>query len=148
MPKTYFSDSHEGMSSLPTNSHAAMLMSHRCAVVFTVAEALVAGDLIYLGKLPNGYTIESLRIDSDGVVGLTADILQINDTTSAEIELSKAVSFVDAGIASAPLSLAAVRLKGDYHASDIVAKIVGGGSVTKGKQLGVTITYKYRQVTY
>ncbi|HRA30282.1 MAG TPA: hypothetical protein PLT61_12195, partial [Acinetobacter johnsonii] len=59
------SDSYIGLSNLPTNSHGGMLMSHRCAVSFAVATTLVAGDLLVLGRLPAGFTVESVKADSD-----------------------------------------------------------------------------------
>lgn len=149
MPKILVSDSMEGMSSLPTNSHAAMVMSHRCVFLATIATALVAGDLIHLGKLPNDYTIEGIKADSDGFVGLTADIILIDPTDEAKvIEIAKGVSFVDAGQVTGALTLAATRFKGFKQNAIIAAKIVGAGSIGLGKEVGVTVQYKYRQVTY
>lgn len=149
MPKIILSDSMEGMASLPTNSHAAMLMGHRCAVVVFLATALAAGDLIHLGKLPNDYTIEGIKADSDGIAGLTADIILIDPTDETKvIEIAKGVSFVDAGQVVADLTLEATRFKGFNQNAIIAAKVVGAGSLDKGKEIGVSIEYKYRQVTY
>ena len=57
----FLSDSFEGMSSLPTNSHGGMVMAHRCAIIFPVAATLVANDKLVLGILPAGYTIDSIK---------------------------------------------------------------------------------------
>ena len=149
MPKTIVSDSMEGMSSLPTNSHAAMLMVHRCAASVAVKTTLATDDLIHLGKLPNGYTVEGIKADSDGIAGLTADIILIDPNDESKIiELAKGVSFINAGQTIGTLTLNAVRFKGFNQNSIIAAKVVEGGELTKGKEVGVTIEYKYRQVTY
>lgn len=145
----YNSDSFEGMSSLPTNSHAAMVMAHRCAMPFTVATALAVGDLIYLGALPVGYTIEGIKVDSDGIAELKADILLLDpENNNAETKVVTGASFIDAGVATQVLDLKATRHKGTEHKLHIVAKVTAAASVAKGQEIGVTVQYKYRQVAY
>ena len=114
-----------------------------------VKTALAAGDLIHLCKLPNEYTLEGIKADSDGFAGLTADIILIDPLDETKvIELAKAVSFAEAGQTIGTLTLPAVRFKGFDRNAIIAAKVVGEGELVKGKELGVTIQYKYRQITY
>ena len=42
----------------------------------------------------------------------------------------------------------AVRFKGSDNNLYLVAEVTEGGSVTKGQEIGVTVTYRYRQVAY
>ena len=145
------SDSHEGLSNLPTNSHGGMVMTHRCAVTFAVAATLVAGDKLVLGQLPAGYTVQGITADSDGITGLSVDVVQADGLASgdAKLALSSGVSLATAGGAiAAPLTKDAVRFKGSNNNLYLVAEVKVGGSVTKGKEVGVTVSYRYRQVAY
>lgn len=145
------SDSHEGLSNLPTNSHGGMVMSHRCAITFAVAATLVAGDKLVLGQLPAGYTVQDLTADSDGIAGLTVDVVQADSLESGatKLTLASGISLATAGGEIAgTLTKDAVRFKGDNNTLYLVAEVVDGGSVTKGQEVGVTVSYRYRQVTY
>ncbi len=145
----YQSDSFEGMSNLPTNSHGGMLMSHRCAVLFPVAATLAAGDLLVLGRLPAGYTIEAVKSDSD--VGLTFDVIQTDSldkqTEKDELILVQGLN-PNANQVDGTLTMKAIRSKGLDSDRFLVAKITTGGAVTAGQEMGVTFHYRYRQVTY
>ena len=95
----YFSESHEGMSSLPTNSHGGMLMRHRCAIVFAVGATLAAKDQLVLGVLPAGYTIDEITADSDGIAGLSVNVVQAEGLaqSDAKTTLASAISLAAAG---------------------------------------------------
>lgn len=144
------SDSHEGLSNLPTNSHAGMKMAHRCAVIFPVAAALAIGDKLVLGQLPPGYTIDAAKADSDGIAGLTVKLVQADSLAddAEELTLATDVSLAAAGQVAATLPLNAVRFKGVDTPLYLVAEVTAGGSVTAGQEVGITFEYRYRQVTY
>ncbi len=144
------SDSYEGMSSLPTNSHAGMVMSHRCAITFAVATTLVAGDKLVLGVLPAGYTVQGVSADTDGIAGLSVNVVQANTLGAGAVKttLASGVSLVTAGGVSGTLTKDAIRFKGSNENLYLVAEVAEGGAVTKGSEVGVTISYRYRQVAY
>ena len=145
------SDSHEGLSNLPTNSHGGMVMAHRCAVSFAVAVTLVAGDKLVLGQLPAGYTVQDLTADSDGIAGLSVNVVQADslESDAEKLTLASGISLGTAGGEIAgTLTKDAVRFKGDNNNLYLVAEVAGGGSVTKGQEVGVTVSYRYRQVAY
>lgn len=145
------SDSHEGLSNLPTNSHGGMVMSHRCAVVFTVAATIAIGDKFVLGVLPAGYTVQGITADSDGITGLSVNLVQAEGlgASDAKLALSSGVSLATAGGAiAAPLTKDAARFKGSNNNLYLVAEVTAGGSVIAGKEVGVTVSYRYRQVAY
>lgn len=146
------SDSFEGLSNLPTNSHGGMVMSHRCAVIFPVNATVAIGDKFVLGKLPAGYTVQDITADTDGITGLTVNVVQTNsliDAGATKITLAPSISLATAGGEIAgTLSKDAVRFKGSNNDLFLVAEVTAGGSVTKGQEVGVTVTYRYRQATY
>jgi len=143
------SDSYIGLSNLPTNSHGGMLMSHRCAVSFAVATTLVAGDLLVLGRLPAGFTVESVKADSDVV--LAFDVIQTDSlnklTEKDELVLAKDLN-PNANQVDGTMELKAIRAKGKDTDRFLVAKITTGGALTAGKEVGVTFHYRYRQTAY
>ena len=146
----YFSESHEGMSSLPTNSHGGMLMRHRCAIVFAVGATLAAKDQLVLGVLPAGYTIDEITADSDGIAGLSVNVVQAEGLaqSDAKTTLASAISLANAGGVAGTVTKDAIRFKGTDKGLYLVAEVAEGGSVTAGQEVGVTFTYRYRQVTY
>lgn len=145
------SDSHDGMSSLPTNSHGGMVMTHRCAVIFPVNATLVAGDKLVLGKLPAGYTVQNVTADTDGITGLSVNVVQADsliDAGATKTTLASGVSLVTAGGVAGTLTKDAIRFKGLDKNLFLVAEVAVGGAVTKGQEVGVTVSYRYRQVAY
>lgn len=147
----FVSDSHIGLGNLPTNSHAGMVMTHRCAITFAVAATLVAGDKLVLGKLPVGYTVQDVRADSDGITGLSVNVVQASslDGDATKLTLASGVSLAtEGGDIQGTLTKAAARFKGNDTALYLVAEVAAGGSVTAGKEIGITFDYRYRQVTY
>lgn len=146
------SDSHDGMSSLPTNSHGGMVMTHRCAVIFPVNATLVAGDKLVLGKLPAGYTVQAITADTDGITGLSVNVVQADsliDAGATKTTLAPTVSLANAGgNVAGVMSKDAVRFKGLDKNLFLVAEVAVGGAVTKGQEVGVTVSYRYRQVAY
>ncbi|WP_446892630.1 hypothetical protein [Acinetobacter sp. NS4_7] len=146
----YFSESHEGMSSLPTNSHGGMLMRHRCAIAFVVGGTLAAKDQLVLGVLPAGYTIDEITADSDGIAGLKVNVVQAEGLaeSDAKTTLASAISLATAGGVAGTVTKDAIRFKGTDKGLYLVAEVVEGGNVTAGQEVGVTFTYRYRQVTY
>lgn len=146
----YFSESHKGMSSLPTNSHGGMLMRHRCAIVFAVGAALTVKDQLVLGVLPAGYTIDEITADSDGIAGLSVNVVQAEGLaqSDAKTTLASAISLAAAGGVAGKVTKDAIRFKGTDKGLYLVAEVTAGGSVTAGQEVGVTFTYRYRQVTY
>lgn len=144
------SDSYEGMSSLPTNSHAGMVMTHRCAIIFPVAVTLVAGDKLVLGTLPAGYTVQSVNADTDGIAGLSVNVVQADTLEAGAVKttLASAVSLATDGIVAGTMTKAGIRLKGSNDNLYLVADVAVGGAVAAGKEVGVTFSYRYRQVTY
>lgn len=146
----YFSESHEGMSSLPTNSHGGMLMRHRCAIVFAVGATLAAKDQLVLGVLPAGYTIDEITADSDGIAGLSVNVVQAEGLaeSDAKTTLASAISLATAGGVAGTVTKDAIRFKGTDKGLYLVAEVAEGGNVTVGQEVGVTFTYRYRQVTY
>lgn len=147
----FSSDSHDGLSNLPTNSHGGMVMTHRCAVIFPVAATLAIGDKLVLGKLPAGYTVQGITADTDGVTGLSVNVVQANslvDAGAVKLTLASGVSLVTAGGVSGTLTKDAIRFKGANEDLYLVAEVAAGGAVTKGLEVGVTVTYRYRQVAY
>ncbi len=146
----YFSESHEGMSSLPTNSHGGMLMRHRCAIVFAVGATLAAKDQLVLGVLPAGYTIDEITADSDGITGLSVNVVQAEGLaqSDAKTTLASAISLAAAGGVAGKVTKDAIRFKGTDKGLYLVAEVAEGGNVTAGQEVGVTFTYRYRQVTY
>lgn len=145
------SDSHDGMSSLPTNSHGGMVMTHRCAVIFPVNATLVAGDKLVLGKLPAGYTVQAITADTDGITGLSVNVVQADsliDAGATKTTLASGVSLVTAGGVAGTLTKDAIRFKGLDKNLFLVAEVAVGGAVTKGQEVGVTVSYRYRQVAY
>lgn len=150
MAKQYSSDSLDGLSNLPTNSHGGMVMSHRCAVIFPVAATLAIGDQLVLGKLPAGYTVQDVKADTDGIVGLSVNVVQADTLGAGAVKLTLAtgVSLVTAGGVDGTLTKDAIRFKGENEDLYLVAEVAAGGDVTKGAEVGVTFTYRYRQVAY
>lgn len=147
----FVSDSLEGLSNLPTNSHAGMVMTHRCAIAFTVAATLAAGDKLVLGKLPVGYTVQDVRADSDGIAGLSVNVVQADSLESGAVKttLAAGVSLAtEGGDIQGTLTKAAARFKGANTELFLVAEVAEGGSVTVGQEVGITFDYRYRQVTY
>ncbi|ENV00945.1 hypothetical protein [Acinetobacter variabilis] len=147
----FVSDSLEGLSNLPTNSHAGMVMTHRCAITFAVAATLVAGDKLVLGKLPVGYTVQDVRADSDGITGLSVNVVQASslDGDATKLTLAAGLSLAtEGGDIQGTLTKAAARFKGENTMQYLVAEVAVGGSVTAGKEIGITFDYRYRQVTY
>lgn len=147
----FSSDSYDGLSNLPTNSHGGMVMSHRCAVIFPVATTLVVGDKLVLGKLPAGYTVQDISADTDGVTGLSVNVVQANslvDAGAVKLTLATGVSLVTAGGVAGKLTKDAIRFKGSNEDLFLVAEVAVGGAATKGLEVGVTFTYRYRQVAY
>ena len=146
----YFSESHEGMSSLPTNSHGGMLMRHRCAIVFAVGATLAAKDQLVLGVLPADYTIDEITADSDGIAGLSVNVVQAEGLaeSDAKTTLASAISLATAGGVAGTVTKDAIRFKGTDKGLYLVAEVAEGGNVTAGQEVGVTFTYRYRQVTY
>lgn len=146
------SESYDGMSNLPTNSHAGMVMSHRCAITFPVAATLVAGDKLVLGVLPAGYTVQSITADTDGIAGLSVNVVQADsliDAGATKTTLAPTVSLVTAGgNVAGVMSKDAVRFKGSNNNLFLVAEVAVGGAVAKGAEVGVTFGYRYRQVAY
>ncbi len=145
------SDSHDGMSSLPTNSHGGMVMTHRCAVIFPVNVTLVAGDKLVLGKLPAGYTVQAITADTDGITGLSVNVVQADsliDAGATKTTLASGVSLVTAGGVAGTLTKDAIRFKGLDKNLFLVAEVAVGGAVTKGQEVGLTVSYRYRQVAY
>lgn len=144
------SDSYEGMSSLPTNSHGGMVMAHRSLVKFPVETVLAIGDKLVMGVLPEGYTIDSVSADSDGFAGLSVDVVQADslDVGAVELSLAAGISLATAGRVNGAMTMNAVRYQGSDQRKYIVAKVAAGGTVTAGKEIGLTIQYRYRQVTY
>lgn len=143
----YNSDTMDGSSNLPSNSHAGIVMEHRCAVVFPTATALTAADTLVLGKVPVGYIIDSINADSEGIAGLSLAISQV-DNVSAPIKslvLADDLSVVNAGRQNATMKLAAIRAKGENIPMILIAKVVGSGSLAAGKEIGVTVKYRSRQ---
>ncbi|MCE6089536.1 hypothetical protein KR611_14310, partial [Acinetobacter baumannii] len=59
----------------------------------------------------------------------------------------KGVTFANAEVKEAGLSLAASRFKGDNRRLFIVAKVKTAGSVTAGQQIGLRLDYRFRQNT-
>lgn len=145
----FLSDSFEGMSSLPTNSHGGMVMTHRCAIIFPVAATLAVNDKLVLGILPAGYTIDSIKGDTDGIVGLSVTVSQADDLalTNKKI-LTSAISLVVAGGVDGKLTKDAIRFKGANKPLYLVAEVTAGGAVTAKQEVGITFQYHYRQVTY
>lgn len=145
----YITESFEKRSNFPTNSHAGMVMSHRSAVTFKVAAALAVNDLLVFGQLPEAYVPNSVLIDSDAIANLVADVLLVDslDNPTFTLELSKGVTFANAEVKEAGLSLAASRFKGDNRRLFIVAKVKTAGSVTAGQQIGFRLDYRFRQNT-
>lgn len=146
----YFSESHEGMSSLPTNSHGGMLMRHRCAIAFVVGGTLAAKDQLVLGVLPAGYTIDEITADSDGIAGLSVNVVQAEGLaeSDAKTTLASGISLATAGGVAGTVTKDAIRFKGTDKGLYLVAEVVAGGDVTAGQEVGVTFTYRYRQVAY
>lgn len=146
----FLSDSFEGMSSLPTNSHGGMVMAHRCAIVFSVAATLAANDKLVLGILPAGYTIDSIKADTDGITGLTVDVVQAEDLAlvTGKKVLASGVSLVTAGGVDGKLTKDAIRFKGSDKPLYLVAQVAVGGTVTAKQEVGITFQYHYRQVAY
>lgn len=147
----FSSDSHDGMSSLPTNSHGGMVMTHRCAVIFPVNATLAIGDKLVLGKLPAGYTVQNVTADTDGIAGLSVNVVQADsliDAGATKTTLASGVSLVTEGGVAGTLSKAAIRFKGVDQNLFLVAEVAAGGAVTKGQEVGVTVSYRYRQVAY
>ena len=63
--------------------------------------------------------------------------------------ISSDVSLATAGGAiAAPLTKDAARFKGSNNNLYLVAEVTAGGSVIAGKEVGVTVSYRYRQVAY
>ena len=146
----FSSDSLEGMSSLPTNSHGGMVMGHRCVVKFPVQTVLAIGDKLVMGVLPEGYTIDSVSADSDGFAGLSVDVVQADSLAAGatELTLASAISLATAGRVAGTMTMNAVRYQGSDKRKFIVAKVAAGGTVTAGKEIGLTVQYRYRQVAY
>ena len=146
----YFSESHEGMSSLPTNTHGGMLMRHRCAIAFVVGGTLAAKDQLVLGVLPAGYTIDEITADSDGIAGLSVNVVQAEGLaeSDAKTTLASGISLANAGGVAGTVTKDAIRFKGTDKGLYLVAEVAAGGNVTAGQEVGVTFTYRYRQVTY
>lgn len=144
------SDSYHGYSQLPTNTNAGVVSSHRSAIIFPVSTVLAANDLLVLGRLEVGFVPANLQIDSDGVTGLTADILLVDslETPTLTVKLATAASFVEEAVTKITLSKEAIRFKGTNIPLFVVAKVVNGGTADVGKELGVTLDYRFRQITY
>ena len=144
----YQSDSFVGMSSLPTNSHGGMLMAHRCVVHFAVSTALAANDLLVLGRLPAGYTVEEIKADA-AAAGLVLDVVAKPslEGTDGDLALSSAVTLA-AGEVAGPRTVAAINFEGSNTELFLVAKVTTGATMAAGSKVGVTFTYRYRQPTY
>lgn len=143
----YNSTTMDGSSNLPSNSHAAMVLEHRCAVVFATAASLTTADTLVLGKLPAGYIIDSINADTEGVAGLSLSFQQTDSLTAPTktTVLAADLSVASAGQKTAVMNLAAIRLQGENIPMNVVAKVVGTGSMAAGKEIGVTIKYRSRQ---
>lgn len=146
----YFSDSQVGLSSLPTNSHVGMVMAHRCVVPFRVDTPLSVGDVLVLGVLPLGYTVESIKADSDGIEGLAINVKCMDSLDGAlkELTLVDSISLGEAAQVAGQLTLAAIKDRGENTARFLVAEVTAEGKATKGQEVGVTVGYRFRQVAY
>jgi len=136
------------LSNLPALSTAGNLMTHRCAVVFDVAASLTAADTFLLGQLPAGYIVDDVLADGEGIAGLSLSVTQTDSLTapSYTLVLADDISLVTAGRVAGAMKLNAVRSAGYGQNQYLVAKVVGTGTLAKGKEIGVTIKYRYRQV--
>ncbi|WP_394661398.1 hypothetical protein [uncultured Acinetobacter sp.] len=149
MPQIINAPSYENRSTLPFSTNTGVVLQHRCALVFSIATALAANDLIVLGTLKEGYKPVSVKADSDGIANLTADILLVDDleNPATTITVASGLSFVDDGIKDGVLTKAALRYKGLEKPMYLVAKIVDASNAGLGKEIGVTLSYRYRQST-
>lgn len=156
----YFSDSHVGYSSLPTNSHAGIVMAHRCVVPFPVDTKLVAGDQLVLGVLGNGYTIDSIKGYSDGIPGLELKIMTVDsiDGATSTMDLVERLDISKPAQVTGELTLDAVKDRGVNAPRYLVAEVINTNgeeepgvssvSITKGQEIGITFDYRFRQATY
>lgn len=141
------SESFEGMSSLPTNSHGGMLMRHRCAIRFAVQTVIAEGDNLVLARLPAGYVIDQITVDTDGITGLAVNLVQKETVEAVEkTTLASAVDLATAGVADVKVEKDAIRFDGSDQSLYLVAEATAGGTFAVGDEVGVTFSYRYRQV--
>ncbi|WP_151721059.1 hypothetical protein [Acinetobacter ursingii] len=141
--------SYENRSTLPFSTNTGVVLQHRSSLKFAIATALAVNDLIVLGTFKEGYRPVSVKADSDGIAALTADILLVDDIEqpTTTITVASGVSFVDDGIQDGVLTKAALRYKGLEMPMYLVAKVKAAANAAVGKEIGVTLSYRYRQST-
>lgn len=149
MPQIIPAPSYENRSTLPFSTNTGVVLQHRCSLVFAITTALAVNDLIVLGTLKEGYRPVSVKADSDGLAALTADILLVDDLEqpTTTITVTSGVSFVADGIQDGVLTKAALRYKGLEKPMYLVAKVKAAADAVAGTEIGVTLSYRYRQST-
>jgi len=144
------SDSYEGASNLPTNSHGGMVMAHRSVVSFPKETALANNDIIVLGVLAPGYTIDRIVADTEAVVGLKVALLKAEslDDLDAATTVATEVDLATAGQVQAVLTSAAIKDRGADVPLFLIAKVTSAGTLAANKEIGVRFEYRYRQAAY
>lgn len=145
----YNSDSFEGTSNLPTNSHGGMQMAHRSVISFPKDTALVVGDKLVLGILAPGYVIDRVVADTEGFANLKVSLTKHAALNQESVgTIATEISLITAGQAQATLTAAEIKARGANVPLFLVATVTAAGTVGANKEIGIRFEYRYRQVAY
>jgi hypothetical protein len=126
-----------------TVQHQGTPVIQRHVVIFPSAVALAANDVILIGKLPQDYVLEDVRIDLDVTVpNAVVDVGILNDAEAAiDLKVISDGSLGESGFVNGNAA-EAVR-HGRFDKNKTIGLVVTtGGNVTAGTEIGFTVTYR------
>lgn len=141
-----FKSKNHGFNTPITVQHAGTPVVQRVIVEFPSTTALAANDVLLLGKLPQDYVLEDIRIDLDETIAnavVSAGVLNEAETAVEHLVIS-AGSLATAGFVRGNSAKALRRGRFDTDKS-IGAVITTGGSAAAGTKIGFTLTYRNAQ---
>lgn len=121
----------------------------RVKYVFAVATTLAANDVINLVKIPPGYAVVGIKIDTDALgTGVVADAGIMNaGGTAVSAKTHSGVSLATAGFVQEN-AIGAVRTAADTYVGQNIGIVIttGGSTATAvGGIIGATITVRPKQ---
>lgn len=129
-----------------TVHHAGSVIHQRVVVEFSALTVLAANDVLLLGKIPQDYVLEDIRIDLDETIAnAVVNVGVLNEAeTAVEHLVISAGSLATAGFVRGNSAKALRHGRFDEEQS-IGAVITTGGSAAAGTKIGFTLVYRNAQ---